>query len=399
MNISTWLAKIKLEQYAPQFVEHGIFLKLLPDLTDSDLRDIGVDKVGNRKVILAYASMPQHTHEIFDPASIENEYAEKLEKRADSTREWIECAQYYMKTWNDNERAKRCLQTAETSYGEFSDLVSLAKAWHYDLLNDEEAERLVRAAELLAKNAIQMAEVASCHLQLLKNREQALNLLNEAESRAEETDDWIDCKGVYDELEENQQGVKCLENAKKVACNTQDWLSITGEYLCSGQSDLAEKYLRKAESVADDYEEWIECAGYWMGEDWAGINEFWVISFANQKEAYKCLEQAYKLREGIEDLVSCATEFHRLLGEDHAAGQLLEEAQEEAQEVSEYLLCAQGWREIGVLAKGVKCLREAESIGRKSQDDLMEVAWEWEKYGRSEEAERIKRRIEGLEKD
>jgi SAM domain (Sterile alpha motif) len=40
--ITDWLEKLGLGQYAQQFVENEITLSILPDLTDADLKELGV---------------------------------------------------------------------------------------------------------------------------------------------------------------------------------------------------------------------------------------------------------------------------------------------------------------------------------------------------------------------
>ncbi|MBT5040588.1 MAG: hypothetical protein HOM52_18935, partial [Rhodospirillaceae bacterium] len=51
-NISKWLQSINLEKYEDNFRRNDITPEILPELTDSDLRDMGVDSLGARKTIL-----------------------------------------------------------------------------------------------------------------------------------------------------------------------------------------------------------------------------------------------------------------------------------------------------------------------------------------------------------
>ena len=50
--ITDWLEKLGLGQYAQQFVENEITLSILPDLTDADLKELGVSALGHRRLLL-----------------------------------------------------------------------------------------------------------------------------------------------------------------------------------------------------------------------------------------------------------------------------------------------------------------------------------------------------------
>jgi len=50
-TITEWLASLGLSEYAGRFAEHGIDISILPDLTDQDLKDIGV-LLGHRRKML-----------------------------------------------------------------------------------------------------------------------------------------------------------------------------------------------------------------------------------------------------------------------------------------------------------------------------------------------------------
>ena len=41
-QIADWLEKLGMSEYAQRFAENGIDVSVLPDLTDQDLKDIGV---------------------------------------------------------------------------------------------------------------------------------------------------------------------------------------------------------------------------------------------------------------------------------------------------------------------------------------------------------------------
>ena len=51
-KITEWLNRLELGQYAVDFEENAIETDILPDLTDSDLKEIGIAALGHRKTIL-----------------------------------------------------------------------------------------------------------------------------------------------------------------------------------------------------------------------------------------------------------------------------------------------------------------------------------------------------------
>ena len=50
--ITDWLENLGLGQYAQRFVENEITLSILPDLTDGDLKELGVSALGHRRLLL-----------------------------------------------------------------------------------------------------------------------------------------------------------------------------------------------------------------------------------------------------------------------------------------------------------------------------------------------------------
>ena len=56
-DIAEWLAKLGMSEYAQRFAESRIDLIVLPDLTDQDLKDIGVVLGDRRKILRAIAEM------------------------------------------------------------------------------------------------------------------------------------------------------------------------------------------------------------------------------------------------------------------------------------------------------------------------------------------------------
>ena len=51
-QIADWLQKLGLGQYAQRFAENDINFAVLPDLTDQDLKELGVASLGHRRQLL-----------------------------------------------------------------------------------------------------------------------------------------------------------------------------------------------------------------------------------------------------------------------------------------------------------------------------------------------------------
>jgi len=59
MNIELWLQSLGFEQYVQSFISNGVDEALLPELTNDDLKDLGVARLADRKKILkAIAAAP-----------------------------------------------------------------------------------------------------------------------------------------------------------------------------------------------------------------------------------------------------------------------------------------------------------------------------------------------------
>jgi uncharacterized protein YjiS (DUF1127 family) len=58
-QVSEWLEKLGLGQYAQRFAENDISFSVLPDLTDQDLKDIGVSLGHRRQLLRAIAKLPR----------------------------------------------------------------------------------------------------------------------------------------------------------------------------------------------------------------------------------------------------------------------------------------------------------------------------------------------------
>ena len=51
-DVRAWLSKLGLSQYAEAFEHNDVAPDLLPTLTDQDLRELGVQSLGHRKMLL-----------------------------------------------------------------------------------------------------------------------------------------------------------------------------------------------------------------------------------------------------------------------------------------------------------------------------------------------------------
>ena len=51
-QIADWLKQLGLGQYAQCFAENDITFAILPDLTDQDLKELGVASLGHRRQLL-----------------------------------------------------------------------------------------------------------------------------------------------------------------------------------------------------------------------------------------------------------------------------------------------------------------------------------------------------------
>ena len=60
-GIAEWLESIGLPEYAQRFAENGIDLSVLRDLTDQDLKDLGVLLGHRRKILRAIAELDDAT--------------------------------------------------------------------------------------------------------------------------------------------------------------------------------------------------------------------------------------------------------------------------------------------------------------------------------------------------
>ena len=56
-QIADWLEKLGMSEYAQRFAENRIGFSVLPDLTDNDLKDLGVVLGDRRKILRAIATL------------------------------------------------------------------------------------------------------------------------------------------------------------------------------------------------------------------------------------------------------------------------------------------------------------------------------------------------------
>ena len=52
MDVVVWLRSLGLEEYEPAFRDNKINERVLPNLTQEDLKEIGVGPVGHRRMLL-----------------------------------------------------------------------------------------------------------------------------------------------------------------------------------------------------------------------------------------------------------------------------------------------------------------------------------------------------------
>jgi class 3 adenylate cyclase len=79
-EISDWLEKLGLGQYAHSFAENGIDVSVLPHLTDQDLKDLGVLLGHRRKMLAAISEVAADTAsepKAFEPEPRPQETAER----------------------------------------------------------------------------------------------------------------------------------------------------------------------------------------------------------------------------------------------------------------------------------------------------------------------------------
>src|ERR1700691_2926701 len=69
MDLALWLAELGLGQYAAAFAENEIDFDVLGQLTDADLKELGVSSLGNRKRLLAAIAARTPVSAVSEPAA------------------------------------------------------------------------------------------------------------------------------------------------------------------------------------------------------------------------------------------------------------------------------------------------------------------------------------------
>ena len=57
MDVADWLRALGLERYEAAFRENAVNAELLPDLTDYDLKELGITPLGDRRQLLKAAAL------------------------------------------------------------------------------------------------------------------------------------------------------------------------------------------------------------------------------------------------------------------------------------------------------------------------------------------------------
>ena len=60
MDIDAWLKSLNLEEYINSFKNEAIDIDILSELTENDLKELGVKKIGHRKLLLKAISNLNH---------------------------------------------------------------------------------------------------------------------------------------------------------------------------------------------------------------------------------------------------------------------------------------------------------------------------------------------------
>ena len=85
--IAEWLQKLGLGQYAQRFADNEIIFSILPDLTDADLKELGVSALGHRRLLLrAIAALDDAekgtpAHSTAAPGSVTVQQRDSAERR------------------------------------------------------------------------------------------------------------------------------------------------------------------------------------------------------------------------------------------------------------------------------------------------------------------------------
>lgn len=80
-NVPKWLRGIGLSQHIDAFAENAVDFELLPLLTDEDLKDLGVTKLGERKRFLVAAKLLQEKKDASSETNVSSEGRTEAERR------------------------------------------------------------------------------------------------------------------------------------------------------------------------------------------------------------------------------------------------------------------------------------------------------------------------------
>ena len=85
MDIDAWLKSLNLEEYINSFKNEAIDIDILSELTENDLKELGVKKIGHRKLLLKAISnlnhkISQKSERVTEIVSSENENLNNLIK-------------------------------------------------------------------------------------------------------------------------------------------------------------------------------------------------------------------------------------------------------------------------------------------------------------------------------
>ncbi|MEW9922293.1 AAA family ATPase [Marimonas sp. MJW-29] len=154
-QISEFLLALDLSQHVPAFVENDVEMDLLPSLSDADLRDLGVDKLGHRKRILAAAAALGSTEGPADGTSARAQrrlltlmFADLVGSTALSTRLSLEAYRETIRDFQDT------VSEGVESYGGFVAKFlgdGVLAYFGYPQSHEDDAERAIQAGLALVK--------------------------------------------------------------------------------------------------------------------------------------------------------------------------------------------------------------------------------------------------------
>jgi hypothetical protein len=84
-QIADWLKKLGMSEYTDRFVENRIDLSVLPDLTDPDLKDLGILLGDRRKLLRAIRELGATTTWVQRVTAAESENSEQSQRGSDRT--------------------------------------------------------------------------------------------------------------------------------------------------------------------------------------------------------------------------------------------------------------------------------------------------------------------------